>query len=175
MQLVDSWLNMESFKMLFVKWRICLKNVVLQRTKYLENPCSSHFSCLSDRSLGLDWILKLLSALSKRQRSALYPLPQKWFPALCSSKLDSRPVGLRTAAAAVRSLQTEMHLHRNATKITQKEGEEKKAEKEASLHLEENQRPLPAQTSRDQSGLLTYCSLPYRWCRFSCTQKLCYH
>lgn len=126
MQLVEPWLNMESFKMLFVKWRIYLKNVVLEQTKSLENPSSCHFSFLNDRFLGLDWTLKLLSALSKRQRSALVSLFQKWLPALCSSKLDSRPVGLRTAAAAVRSLQTEMHLHRNAAKITQKEGERKK-------------------------------------------------
>lgn len=53
MQLVEPWLNAESFKMLFVKWRIYLKNVVLQQTKYLENPCSCHFSCLNDHFLGL--------------------------------------------------------------------------------------------------------------------------
>lgn len=69
----------------------------------------------------------------KRQRSALFSLPQKWFPAPRSSKLDGRPVGLQTAAAAVRSLQTEMHLHRNATKITQKEGEKKKKSGKGSI------------------------------------------
>lgn len=80
-------------------------------TKYLEKPCSCHFSGLNDH---LTFQAEICTLLPFSEMISCTVLEQ------AGQQLD-----YKTAAAAVRSLQTEMHLHRNAAKITQKEGEKK--------------------------------------------------